>query len=396
MEWSGLSRVLGVELRLLAGEQYSCRCCVLVRKDQHIDMESTKFMEGNLVEVINSIPKSMPIAMVLTGKGIIHKSASLDGKEEGQLFQTVFAGVSPSDFYVQQVLGSENVTLSIIRKQVVDDLLEKLNAAGVKIFMLGLGGIGLMNLLPQLNVSEDHYDFDGHRLMLDNNRKLKGYKFGEELKSEIEVKFGERKIAAEQLVAYAIALQLLLHDRLVLINAVVPQVHERFTSFLENSDFKKKGIIAMAVMFVLLLINFFVFSYYNGENERLAMTSSAQRSDADQLATIQMNIAKQELLLKELNWNSGYNYGFLVHEIGKGCPRSAKLNTLLFNEDLKEKQDAAKIPNIKIIGVTSNLAAVNNWIFELNEKNWVNAVRLLKYKQTETSGEYEFNLLISY
>lgn len=396
MEWSGLSKVLGVELRLLAGEQYSCRWCVLVSKDQHIDMESAKVMEGNLVEVINAIPKSMPVAMVLTGKGIIHKSASLEGKEEGQLFSTVFAGVNPLDFYVQQVTGSENVTLSIIRKQVVDDLLEKLNAAGVKIFMLGLGGIGLMNLLPQLNVSEDHYDFDGHRLMLDSEGKLKGYQFGEELKSEIEVKFGERKIAAEQLVAYASAFQLLLHDRLVLINARAAKVDERFASYLENSEFKKKAMIGMAVMFVLLLINFFVFSYFNSENERLAMTSSAQRSDADQLATIQMNIAKHEQLLKELNWNSGYNYGFLVHEIGKGCPRSAKLNTLSFNDDAKEKQEDAKKPNIKIIGVTNNLAAVNNWIFELKEKSWIKAVRLLKYKQTETSGEYEFNLLISY
>lgn len=396
MEWSGLSSVLGVELRLLAGEQYSCRCCVLVSKNQHIDMESTMVIEGNIIEVINAIPKSMPMAMVITGKGIIHKSASLEGKEEGQLFQTVFAGVNPSDFYVQQMLGGENVMLSIIRKQVVDHLLEKLGTAGAKIFMLGLGGIGMMNLLPQLGVSGDQFVLDGHRLMLDNNVQLKAYQFEEGLKSEIEVKLGERKITAEQLVAYAAAFQFLLHDRLELINAGVPQVDERFASYLENSEFKKKGMIVMAVMFVLLLINFFVFSYYNGENERLSMTSSAQRSDADQLATIQMNIAKHELLLKELNWNSGYNYGFLVHEIGKGCPRSAKLNTLSFNEDLKEKQEAAKIPNIKIIGVTSNLAAVNNWIFELKEKNWVKAVRLMKYKQTETSGEYEFNLLISY
>lgn len=396
MELGGLSKVLGVELRLLAGEQYSCRCCVLVSKDHHIDMESTKVVEGNLVEVINSIPKSMPMAMVLTAKGIIHKSASLEGKEEGQLFSTIFAGVNPSDFYVQQVLGSENVTLSIIRKLVVDDLLEKLNAAGAKIFMLGLGGLGMMNLLPQLNVSEDHFDFDGHRLMLDNNGKLKGYQFGEELKSEIEVKFGERKIAAEQLVAYASAFQLLLHDRLELIIAGVPQVDERFATYLENSEFKKKAMIGMAVIFVLLLINFFVFSYFNGENERLAMTSSAQRSDADQLATINMNIAKQELLLKELNWNSGYNYGFLVDEIGKGCPRSARLIALSFNDDAKEKQQVDKMPNINIVGVTNNLAAVNNWIFELKEKSWIKAVRLLKYKQTETSGEYEFNLLISY
>lgn len=396
MEWSGLSRVLGVELRLLAGEQYSCRCCVLVSKDQHIDMESTKVIEGNIIEVINAIPKSMPMAMVLTGKGIIHKSASLDGKEEGQQFQTVFAGVNPSDFYVQQVLGSENVTLSIIRKLAVDDLLEKLNAAGVKIFMLGLGGLGMMNLLPQLGVSEDHFDFDGHRLMLDNNGKLKGYQFGEELRTEIELKFGERKIAAEQLVAYTSAFQLLLHDRLELINAAVPQVDERFATYLENGEFKKKGMIGIAVMFMLLLINFLLFSYYNGENERLAMTSSAQRNDADQLATLNMNIAKQELLLKELNWNSGYNYGFLVDEIGKGCPRSARLNILSFNDDAKEKKQMEKLPNINIVGVTSNLAAVNNWIFELKGKKWVKEVRLLKYKQTETQGEYEFNLLITY
>ena len=396
MELGGLSKVLGVELRLLAGGLYSCRCCVLVSKDQHIDMESTKLMEGNLVEVINSIPKSMPMAMVLTGKGIIHKSASLAGKQQGKLFSNIFAGVNPSDFYVQQVLGSENVTLSIIRKQVVDELLEKLNAAGVKIFMLGLGGIGMMNLWPQLNVSEDHCDFDGHRLMLEDNGELKGYQFEEELKTEIELKFGERKIAAEQLVAYASAFQLLLHDRLELIIAGVPQVDERFATYLENREFKKKAMIGMAVMFVLLLINFFVFSYFNGENERLAMTSSAQRSDADQLATINMNIAKQERLLKELHWNSGYNYGFLVHEIGEGCPRSARLNTLSFNEDTKEKQEGDEVPNIKIIGVTNNLAAVNNWIFELKEKKWVKAVRLLKYKQTETSSEYEFNLLINY
>ena len=111
---------------------------------------------------------------------------------------------------------------------------------------------------------------------------------------------------------------------------------------------------------------------------------------------LKQQISKQEHLLKQLAWNGGYNYGFLVNEIGKSMPRPLSLISLSINDFKTEEEKTDRKPNVKIKGTTANLTAVNNWIFVLREKSWVKSAKLVKFQEDPENDNYQFDILISY
>ena len=122
----------------------------------------------------------------------------------------------------------------------------------------------------------------------------------------------------------------------------------------------------------------------------------AKSADADQAAILQKNILDNETLLKRLNWNGGYNHGFLLTELGSSLPMQLRLNELSINDYKSDKEKPEHIPLIRILGSSNDPLRVNNWIFELKKKPWVKSVALLKFQEDRAQEQYQFTLNITY
>ncbi len=397
MELLNLNLVLGVELVMLANNQLSCNYCLLSKKQHTLNIQSTKSITGNLSQVLDAIPKQQPIALVLSGKGIIHKNLQVaTGLAENQIFQQAFPSVEPSEFYSQQFNQGPNFTLSLIRKQVVDELLDKCQRAGLSIYSLSLGGLVSSHIWAQLNCYDQTLQLDTHAFTLNEEKQLLNYTYGIAVVPAFPIKVVQQPIPATNIIAYAAAFQLILHEQLTVIMAHVPAVHNGFASLMADHKLKQRGLVFLGVIFVLLLISFSLFSYYNQENAQLAGVVGSQTANSTQLEVMKTNIANNEALLKQLNWNGGYNYGFLVNEIGRSMPKQLQLQALQINVYQTEQEQKDRLAKIKLIGTTTNLTAVNNWIYVLKEKPWVKSVQLLKYQESPETADYLFNLLIIY
>lgn len=397
MELASLDMVLGVELVMMGENHFSCRLCLLSKKKDSLSIVSTKLLEGNLSAVMEAIPTKYPVALNLSGKGIIHKNLQFaDRKDENGVFQTAFPSIEHGAFYVQQFNQGQYFTLSIMRRQIIDELLDKLKRAGLKIYKLGFGGLAINHIWSQLNIYDTSIQIDSHSFTLDGNKQVLSYSYGVGDRNEFPIKIGQEVLAEEFIVAYASAFQLMLHDKLDAVVANVTEINQGFSSFLVNEKLKKRGLVFLFTIFGLLLLSFLLFSHYNQQNARLAEQVGAQTANADQVDVLKSNIAKNETLLKQLNWNTGYNYGFILNEIGQSTPRQLQLQELAVNEYRTEQEKLERLPNIKITGSTENLTAVNNWIFVLKEKDWVKSVKLLKYQEDQETTSYQFNLLITY
>jgi Tfp pilus assembly protein PilN len=397
MELLSLDKVIGVELVMMADQFYSCRICLVSKNKNSISILNTQLITGNLGAVVEAIPKSYPVALSLSGKGIIHKNIQVaDGLDENQLFQNAFPTIEKPAFYVQQFNESQHAAVSIMRKQAVDELLDKLKRTGLKIYMLGFGGLVLHHVLSQLNIYDTSIQVDHHCFALDSERQFLSYTYGDAVKNQFPVKVAQETIDEGQLVAYAAAFQLLLHAQVNMVTANVDSVNDGFANHLVNEKLKRRGLVFLFAILGLLLCSFLLFTNYNAENERLAAKVGAQAANTDQVDLMKTNIAANEALLKKLNWNTGYNYGFILNEIGGSTPKQLQLQELVMNAYQTEQEKIDRIPSIKISGTTDNLTAVNNWIFVLKEKAWVKSVRLLKYQEDQDAEHYQFNLMISY
>ncbi|SES20417.1 hypothetical protein [Pedobacter rhizosphaerae] len=396
MLFEELHTVLGVEIKFLSDGKYSCRYALLQKKGNAITLDKHKVVEGNLKTILESLPKNYPVALTITGKGIVNKSLAVqENHTVEEIFAAAFPAIEKKDFFIQAFREAGFAWISLLRKTQLEPLLETLKQAGLKIQVVSLGAAVVLQLVDQLEIEQQLLAFDGHFIQFGQDKSLAGYRY-QVIEGIQKIKIGGKQIPEAILIAYAAAFQLMLHDRLALIQADVMQITADFHVFVEHAKLKKKAGIVLFALFASLLLSFILFSYYNGENAKLMEKVGHLSSSADQLAQQQDNIAGNLALLKQLNWNGGYNYGFLLNEIGKTRPRQLWLTEIAMNDYKTDQEKSERKPSIKIAGETDNLTAVNNWIFILKEREWVKSVKLSKYQEDPQTGVYIFNLLIEY
>jgi hypothetical protein len=397
MQLGRTEMALGVELIALDSGQFSCRSIALSKKGNAVHIDGSKNLSGTLSTVLASLPKKLPIALTLSGQGIIHKNQAIGEKTvPGQLFSMAFPSIEPKEFYAQEFISDQNALVSIIRKSQVDDVLTKFNGAGLQVYMLSLGGIVTAQIWPQLNFYGKEISFDGHFFNVDEAKAFVSYQYDASFKASFPIKIDQEPIAEHSIVAYATAFQLLLHDKLSPILGDVDSVNDLFTAFNAQQKIKDRAMIFTFALFFLLLVSFLTFVHYNQQNAALAGKLGSITATSDQLGTMKDNIAAHKTLLKALNWNGGYNYGFLVNEVGASLPKQLKLDAIFANEFKTEEEKNRNVPILRIVGTTSNLTAVNNWIFVLKQKSWVKSIKLEKYQEELDTENYQFHLLLTY
>ncbi|QDW25192.1 hypothetical protein FFJ24_010365 [Pedobacter sp. KBS0701] len=388
--------LLGIEIVLLQEGQYRCSYAVVYRKGNAMEILEHKELEGSLVKVLESLPRKYPVALALSGKGILHKQVERKGDGQSGLFREAFPSVEKKEFYVQEFVQEKQAWISIVRKSLADDLSGKLRSAGLKIYTLSLGGlpiVGIWNLLGETNAG---FSVDGHVFSVAGDGSFSGYGNTESRPGKSKVALGGNQVASQSVLPYALAFQLFLHDRVERVKADNKEVDLAFGAFLEDSGLKKMASVFIFVLLGLLLISFFTLSHYNAENAVLNEKAGHLTATADQGDVLKKEIALQKAQLKKMGWNGGYSYAFLLNEIGSSRPRLLNLTQVQFGEEKKTGYVEQAGNTIKISGETANLSAVNNWIFMLKEKKWVRSVRLLRYQQDMGSESYSFNLLIGY
>ncbi|MBO9675248.1 MAG: hypothetical protein J7577_17505 [Sphingobacteriaceae bacterium] len=389
--------ILGIELTLLQNETYRCGYAVVTRKGDNIDAADYHTIEGNLVKVLERIPRKYPVALSINGKGIIHKLIKGIGTENKDLFRTAFSSVEQKDFYVQETLSNDRAWVSIVRQTFVDDIVGKLQSSGLNVYMLSLGALPVISIWELLSGAREGFSVNGHQFEVSAEGNITEYRYQEGTEDKGSLKLGNTKLKSKLLVPYALAFQLFLHDKLSVIKVENEQVDQRFKDFLERSKLKKTAGIFVFVLLGFLLISFFALTHYNAENVKLNQQVGALTATADQSDLLKKEITNQKVLLEKLGWNGGYSYAFLLNEIGSSKPRALTLNEIIFDQ-VKEDTNGAKdvLASVKIAGETANLTAVNNWIFLLKEKKWAKEVKLLRYQQDTESESFAFNLLIQY
>ena len=392
-----LTTSLGIELKWLTDTTFSCRYCVLTKNKNSLTISAKKVVEGSLSTIIESLPRNYPVALVLSGKGTLHKIINTeDGSDSGQMLKHAFPGLEEHAFY-SQIFTDESISLvSVVRKSVADPLLEKLERAGIKIYNLTVGAIVMTQIWPQLNIVNKEIRFDGHFFNVSDSKALLNYSVNPDFRQELPFKIGDENVPENIVVAYAAAVQLILHDRLALVTTNSDAIEISFRTFLEQARLRKQLMVLTFGLFFLLLISFLIFSYYNSENSRLVREVGNQTASADHSELLQRHIAENEYLMKRLGWNGGYNYGYLLNELGSSAPNRLVLKSIQMNDYKTDEEKRNMEPNIRVTGTTDNLVAVNNWIFILKEKPWVKTVKLVQYQQEAESDLYQYNLLLTY
>ncbi|PWS29305.1 hypothetical protein DHW03_05675 [Pedobacter yonginense] len=389
-----LNTILGIEIRFLSENAYSCRSCLLKRNGNTVDIEVGKIAEGSLAQVLEKLPRNYPVALVLTGRGIIHKTLSVE-QDIAEPFKMAFPTIESAEFYAQHYPHAEELTISITRKESIDALLTSLELAGLNVLALSLGGMVISHVITQFEKEEGEVAFDGHLVNI-SNRGIKS-DTAQAIQSEFKkINLAGNRIDERSVLSYAVAFQLMMLDNVEPILADVGAVNNRRASFAATNAIKKRAMYFLATLFISLLISFLLFTHFNSINAELALKVGRITSSGNQTELLKKNTAENQLVLKALGWNGGYSYSFLADEIGRSMPKQLALTELSFNGNPTKLEKQSKSTLIDILGSSDNLMAVNNWIYILKEKKWVKKVSLLKYEEDQERETFRFTLRIEY
>lgn len=375
-------------------------CWVTVEDNQlTIDKKLTGF--ESLEELKRNLPQKTPVALNLSGKGILQKQTEALSEVNQHNFSKILPNATITDFYVQNFVSGGHSFVSVVRKSDADKWISQLSTTGLIPLQFSIGPFPVHNVIPQLNVYDNGIIFNGHVVEFNEQSNWRTYRYNESEFSSFPLKVESENLDEKLLVPYAAAFNLVMASKVHPIVADVPYLETELDTLIAVKKFKVKGVVILTVFFILLLINFVLFSWLNSANNKLTEQVGQMAQTNINSQGIEDQVKQKEALLNELGWDEGINKSALIDQLADLLPEEITLNKIDVNPvDLAASriQKSLTFLNrvIKITGNSEKIIPVNEWIARAKTKPWVKNIQLESYTFNSELNTGQFTIIINY
>ena len=395
MKLVNINKVAGVELRLGENNLMQVEYVQLEKKGGKIEVKERISNIADLNELKQLSPE-IPLAVVLTGKGILHKIADKHPEDKTDALSQLMPGADTANLLWQVFKSGDKYIVSIVRKNIVQDLLMQMGNLGLNIIDFQLGFQPITCVLPMLDRIPETL-FAGNYVLESEQDVIIKYKSTTE-NDTASYAISGYTIKRSELLAFSVGIQYLLGIKHSLFNDT--EVKEVKNNYLQEWLFKRVGVGMLGFSFIGLLINFFLFSDYNEKNQVLSTRLAYHKNQFQTLDSLKKAYETRQGFLNQHNLLKSSKVSFYADELGQIQPDAVQLQELnispLAGKDKYEQEKNlnfdAKI--IRIKGASHGSAALNEYIRKCEQLNWVNKVLVLPYSEKE-GGISEFELEIA-
>ncbi|HKG08737.1 MAG TPA: hypothetical protein VKB19_19865 [Pedobacter sp.] len=283
--------------------------------------------------------KPGPVVLCLSGKIVLSKTAPSGGLSGTQVFAQTLPNAKIDDFYIQSSFEAENSQISVIRKETVDLWVDELKVNGFNVVALLLGN---------------------------------------------PVGFKDNAI------------------RLMLGAGVIKADHAGLKESLEQEVAKSrlKGIsmVFVAALFILLLLNFLLFSHYTDRTNQLQRENNITGTQVEKFQEMEQELQQKASLIRNAGWTGGHAYAWITDRLMASKPAAILVSGFSINP-LKETSTLAEpevyeAGQIKISGSSEDAAVLNNWLHQIRSMGWVKNCEMNVYGQNRDTGKGDFVIQI--
>jgi Tfp pilus assembly protein PilN len=215
------------------------------------------------------------------------------------------------------------------------------------------------------------------------------------------LKVESESIDEKLLIAYAAAFSLVLANKVELIQAGVLSLEADLQKVMSEKKLKVQGFLILSAFFILLLVNFFLFSWLNSSNAKLTVQVSRSAQSTDDIQKITKQVQEKEALLRILGWESEINKSALIDQVASLLPheitwKEAAIDPVDLSGSRSQKAITFFNRKIRITGSAEKIIPVNEWIARIKTKAWVKNVQLDSYTFNNELNTGQFIILIDY
>jgi Tfp pilus assembly protein PilN len=396
-----LNEAAGVSIVIGKDGTDSINACAVSVQNRQLNFEKKLTDLKDLDDLAKSLPAKTALSLNLSGKGILHKQIEKAEEINQSNFTLILPNANIEDFYVQHFISGNHSFVSVIRKTDADKWIGQLKEMGYLTLMLSLGPFPVHHIISQLNIYENEMVFDGHIIQRNEQSEWVAYTYKEKAVSRFPLKVESESIKESLLVAYSAAFQLLLSQKLIPVGAYVPILEAEFKTLQAGKKLKVHGFLALSVFFILLLINFFLFSSLNAANAKLANQLSRSAQSTSDVQQVNSQVQEKEALLKTLGWEASIHKSSLVDQVAALLPteitwKEASVDPIDLSASRIQKTIVFYNRKIRITGNSENIIPVNEWMARIKTRAWVKNIQLDIYTFNTEQNTGLFTIVIDY
>ncbi|PCJ87273.1 MAG: hypothetical protein COA57_04905 [Flavobacteriales bacterium] len=388
----------GMEVELLPNGSHQFHFCLLKRNKEVLDIESSRAFVKDISELKVKTGSNVPVCIAINGKGIIHKKIEVvENDTEDTLIGKVLPNARVSDFYIQKVNSTENQAfVSIIRKNVIDELLQKFKDEEYFVTDMFIGPFHLSGIANLLD-NTANINIAGHALSLEHGM-VTDYIAEENTNSEKNIRLGKEIIESKAVIAFAAAFQYFVAN--VSKEFSIPAVEIEKEEFKHQRIFQIGGWTVLSLFFAALLINFVLFDHYNSKAQELQIQSFQNKDQLLAIEKLRAELKQKQEFLNQMGLLEPSRTSYYADQISLDLPETIQLIQLFIHPMEKKiaqgkKEIVFATKTLSVSGVAKKSTQLNDWLKVLKSKDWIKGVSIINYSQDDRYEPGKFDLEIT-
>jgi hypothetical protein len=386
----------GIHLMIQDDGKWQMQVVVMEKRKNKLHLKGGYSEIATIEELLNFMHNDYPVILSVDGKGTIHRKVD-DQNQENPLFQ-VLPQAKPADFFTQTEFSEDrNVMVSLIRKSLINEILDAFAVKGFNIYSLMLGPFSLNALWQLINKRSDTFSIGQYEIQIHNCLIQDLSHTSKAMLKEIAI--GNEHISSELIIPYGNSISFFLANECSLSYSedITRSTREEF---LYKKAFKYFSYALPLLLFIILFINYILFNSYNTKFTRSDQQYQAGLELLDQLDSLTNELHSKETLIEQAGLTQETRFAYYADRIAASVPLKVKLINMEIDPLISElKQEKAPDPLksiIKINGTCSSGLNLDEWIHTLSSEEWIEQIEIVEYVQTEKSLPGQFTIQIEY
>lgn len=407
-QWYAIRETIGLSCSLTS-EGVSYALCRVRREKDTVEIVDRKTFD-NTEELIRylKLNKQVPIAVHIQGKGVLIKAMPLSSEIGPEHIIPVFPNYKEEDYALHYFAGQTQGWLALAKIDMLANLLVPLHAENLFVLRVFIGPFVAENILDQLNGYSGYFSFDGHHIQRSvEEEQWETYRYAADEKARFSVKVQGLDIAEKFVVPYASAFSLLMHRFTEELQVSYPAVDSAFDDYLQRKKFNVNGILLLAILFVLLLLNTVFYTIYQTKYEVLHAQTQTNVSNVSELQKLAGKVTANDSLLLVLGWNGGLHKSWLLNQLALSLTGHTGIDwqSLTINPVANKRfgTTVAETDNrwqIHLTGSCQTLNELEAWVRNLSQLYWLRTVEISRFtdqnKPTSSRKDFVINMQYRY
>lgn len=329
----------------------------------------------------NKLDNTIPAFIALNTNKIIQKEiGEINLSDEKTLYKT-FPGLDYEEFYYQILKLNTKTLVAVVRKEYVDEIIEKYTQNKISIIGVSIGFCTLNNTLDYIN-SESIYT---NNQVFEKSLVNDSFIVNENI-SNREYQMNGLSVSNQFLIAFSGVLNFVLKSKDY--NGKLLKLNEKLEDTFFQKKFSKHFInIGAIFIFSILFFNFLIFNNYFNKVETLNNSQTNNVEVEDNIKSLQKKITQKEKVLNSLIQTNKNKKSVIINEIVKEIPSSILLNEFkynILNQKIKSDEKVSIDPNIIQISGESNVYNdFKLWIEKIEKKKFIKNIIIKSYSNID-------------